>query len=151
MLNIIQNHYPERLGRALIINVPFIVNAFFKLIMPFVDPVTRVKVRFNPDVVGEGLFTKDNLMTQWWGGDRDFEWDHDQYWPALVKMCSERRKEQMERWKKLGAKIGLDEWDIKGGDDPFSEKVLDSAFEPNGKAVGVADINTHPDPIEISP
>jgi hypothetical protein len=117
MLNIIQNHYPERLGRALIINVPFLINAFFKLIMPFVDPVTREKVRFNPDVIGEGLFDKDNLMTQWWGGNREFEWDHEKYWPVLVKMCDERRARQKERWTKLGAKIGLDEWDIKAGDE----------------------------------
>lgn len=38
MLNILQNHYPERLGLALIINVPMLVNLFFKAIMPFVDP-----------------------------------------------------------------------------------------------------------------
>jgi hypothetical protein len=115
MLNIIQNHYPERLGRAIVINVPFLINAFFKLIMPFVDPVTREKIKFNPDVIGDGLFTKENLMTQWWGGIREFEWNHEQYWPALVKMCAERRAEQMERWRKLGAKIGVDEWDIKEG------------------------------------
>lgn len=118
MLNIIQNHYPERLGRALIINVPFIINAFFKIIMPFVDPVTRAKVKFNPDVVGEGLFTKNNLMTQWWGGDREFEWDHEQYWPTLVKMCKERKEHQMARWSELGAKVGLEEWHIKNGPDP---------------------------------
>ncbi|CCO28610.1 CRAL-TRIO domain-containing protein C23B6,04c [Rhizoctonia solani AG-1 IB] len=38
MLNILQNHYPERLGLALIINVPTMINLFFKAIMPFVDP-----------------------------------------------------------------------------------------------------------------
>jgi len=133
MLNIIQNHYPERLGRSIIINVPFLVNAFFKIILPFVDPVTRAKLKFNPDTVGEGLFTKDNLMTQWWGGDRDFEWDHDKYWPTLVKMCSDRHNEQLEKWRKLGAKIGLDEWDIKGGDDVQAKANMPSYNEINEK------------------
>jgi len=133
MLNIIQNHYPERLGRALIINVPFLINAFFKIIMPFVDPVTREKVRFNPDAIREGLFAKDNLMTQWWGGDRDFEWNHEKYWPTLVNMCAERRAEQKERWRKLGAKIGIDEWDIKGGDDSPATVVPPAAVGTNGK------------------
>ncbi|PHH73518.1 hypothetical protein CDD82_5397 [Ophiocordyceps australis] len=43
VLHILQNHYPERLGKALIINVPWIVWGFFKLINPFIDPVTRDK------------------------------------------------------------------------------------------------------------
>lgn len=50
MLNIIQSHYPERLGLALILNVPWLLNAFYKLITPFIDPVTRTKMRFNPEV-----------------------------------------------------------------------------------------------------
>lgn len=133
MLNIIQNHYPERLGRAIVINVPFLINAFFKIIMPFVDPITREKVKFNPDVLKEGFFTKENLMTQWWGGDREFEWDHDQYWPALVKMCEERRQTQKMRWKDMGATIGLDEWKIKGGETETVEAASDSKPITNGQ------------------
>jgi hypothetical protein len=41
MLYILQNHYPERLGLALIINVPTLINLFFKAVMPFVDPSKR--------------------------------------------------------------------------------------------------------------
>jgi len=48
MLNILQDHYPERLGLSLIANVPWLVDIFFKLIRPFIDPVTRAKMRFNP-------------------------------------------------------------------------------------------------------
>ncbi|KZS92683.1 CRAL/TRIO domain-containing protein [Sistotremastrum niveocremeum HHB9708] len=113
MLHIIQSHYPERLGLAIVINIPFLVNAFFKLILPFVDPITRPKIKFNPNVIQEGLLTADNLMTQWWGGEHDFEWDHQKYWPALMKMCYDRRKGQMERWKQLGGRVGISEWDMK--------------------------------------
>jgi len=114
VLNILQNHYPERLGRALIINVPFLLNAFFKLILPLVDPLTRQKIRFNPDVLKDQLFAED-MVTKEWSGTRDFVWDHDQYWPALVKLCSDRKNVMMNRWRELGGTVGLKEWDIKSG------------------------------------
>lgn len=54
-------------------------------------------------------------MTEWWGGDRDFKYEHDKYWPALVEMCDLRRQAQMDKWRELGGTVGLKEWDIKGG------------------------------------
>ncbi len=134
MLNILQSHYPERLGLALIINVPFFINAFFKVIMPFVDPITRNKVKFNPSVFEDGFMEKDQVMKEWWDGDRKFEWDHSKYWPALVKMCAERKAEQMGRWREMGAKVGLSEWDMKDG--PKSVKTEEKEAEPvqNGSA-----------------
>jgi hypothetical protein len=72
------------LGLALILNVPFLLNAFFKLITPFVDPVTRNKMKFNPQIIQDGIFSPDMVMTRWWGGDCSFEYDHDKYFPALV-------------------------------------------------------------------
>lgn len=44
VLHILQNHYVERLGRGLILNMPWFVNGFFKAISPFMDPITRDKV-----------------------------------------------------------------------------------------------------------
>ncbi|KAF9000594.1 CRAL-TRIO domain-containing protein [Cyathus striatus] len=113
VLNILQDHYPERLGRAIVINIPFLINTFLKIIMPFVDPVTREKVKINPQVIKEGMFEKSMIMTEWWGGDQDFEYVHEKYWPALLKMCDNRRNRWMEKWKKLGAKVGIREWDYK--------------------------------------
>jgi hypothetical protein len=113
VLNILQEHYPERLGLALIINVPFFVKAFFKLIMPFVDPVTREKVKFNPEIIKDGLFAKDMVMSEWWGGDRDFEYVHEKYWKELVGMCEERTRRWRTRWEELGATVGLSEWEYK--------------------------------------
>ena len=43
-LNIVQNHYVERLGRAIVVNLPTLLNFFFKGISPFLDPVTKEKV-----------------------------------------------------------------------------------------------------------
>lgn len=111
-VNILQNHYPERLGRALITNVPFLVNAFFRIITPLLDPVTREKMRFNPACIKDGLFTPEMLMKEW-GGAREFEYDHEQYWSALVKMCDERRMRMMDAWRSQGSTVGIKEWEVK--------------------------------------
>ncbi|THH00212.1 hypothetical protein EW026_g2285 [Hermanssonia centrifuga] len=116
VLNILQTHYPERLGRALIINVPFLLNAFYKLITPLIDPVTRDKMRFNPKAVEDGLFTVDSVWKEF-GGNIEFKYEHSTYWPQFMEMTTARRKVQMEKWHSLGGKVGLKEWDIKGGDD----------------------------------
>lgn len=120
VLSILQNHYPERLGLAIIINIPFLVNAFFKLISPFIDPVTRAKMKFNSSVLDEGIFTPDMLMKEWWGGDVDFEYEHEKYWPALVAECKENEQRWMARWRSLGGTVGVREWDYKTGSDSLS-------------------------------
>lgn len=113
-INILQNHYPERLGKAIIKNVPFLLNAFYKIIMPLMDPVTREKLVFNADVVQDGMFTTD-MITKAWGGEREMVYEHDRYWPALLKLAGDRRLEQRERWRNLGGTVGVKEWDYKGG------------------------------------
>jgi len=45
VLNILQQHYVETLGRALIVNLPRLLSFFYRGISPFLDPVTRDKVR----------------------------------------------------------------------------------------------------------
>lgn len=124
VLDILQTHYPEHLGRAIIINLPFLINAFFKIITPFVDPITRPKMKFNPQVVPDGLFTSPQVWKEF-GGECEFGYEHEVYWKALVGMCEEKKKVQMERWRKLGAKVGVREWEVRrplegeevGGDD----------------------------------
>ncbi|KAG6901794.1 hypothetical protein C0995_007820 [Termitomyces sp. Mi166 len=123
VLNILQDHYPERLGAALILNVPFLLNAFYKLINPFIDPVSREKMKFNPRVIDDNLFTRDMVMSEWWGGDRDFEYVHDRYWPALTKLCESRRNVWLEKWRALGGTVGSKEWEYKSeGTTPVTVK-----------------------------
>ena len=128
VLNILQTHYPERLGIALIINIPFLVSAFFKVIMNFVDPVTREKVKFNPSALSDGYFDADLLMKEWWGGNRDFEYVHDSYWADLVAKTDARRAAWMAKWTELGAKVGISEWDYKSA-AAESEPVKETAVE----------------------
>lgn len=45
----------------------------------------------------------------------EFEYDHSTYWPALNKLCEQRRNEYHERWVKGGKVIGEHENYLKGG------------------------------------
>ncbi|KAI0093095.1 CRAL-TRIO domain-containing protein [Irpex rosettiformis] len=111
-LNLLQSHYPERLGRALITNVPFFLTAFYKVITPFVDPATRTKVFFNPRAVEQGLFKSEELFKEF-SGDVEFEYKHEEYWEELLRMTDKIRERRLEAWRALGGTIGISEWDIK--------------------------------------
>ncbi|CAB51563.1 meiotic sec14 cytosolic factor family, phospholipid-intermembrane transfer protein Pdr16 [Schizosaccharomyces pombe] len=114
VLNILQTHYCERLGRALVINIPWAVWGFFKLISPFIDPITREKLKFNEPL--DRYVPKDQLDSNF-GGSLHFEYHHEKYWPQLVELCKSRRLGILEKWRKMGSKIGTSEWDLKGGEE----------------------------------
>ncbi|ROT38967.1 CRAL/TRIO domain-containing protein [Sodiomyces alkalinus F11] len=113
VLSILQTHYPERLGKALIINVPWVVWGFFKLITPFIDPLTREKLKFNEDM--RQYVPKEQLWAEFSDGSLEFEYDHSVYWPALVKLCEEKRASRTERWIAGGKHIGEYEDYLAGG------------------------------------
>ncbi|RVX66894.1 hypothetical protein B0A52_09018 [Exophiala mesophila] len=116
-LNILQNHYPERLGRALVTNVPFYIWGFFKLITPFIDPLTREKIKFNEDM---GIHVPREQLLKESGGHVEFEYDHTVYWPALNELCESNRAAAYERWVKGGKRIGEFEGYLKGGEGEVS-------------------------------
>lgn len=143
VLSVLQNHYPERLGKALIINgkpyplffftffdilfvdgtwkhinvssVPWVVWGFFKIITPFIDPVTRDKLKFNEDM--KQYVDPSQLWSADWGGDMDFEYDHAAYWPALDELCRRRRAERVRRWEAGGKLVGESEAYLSGGSE----------------------------------
>ncbi|WWC95656.1 hypothetical protein V866_002521 [Kwoniella sp. B9012] len=84
VLNILQNHYVERLGRGLVVNMPWWINAFFTGISPFLDPITRDKIRFNPKLTE--LVPAAQLDSEF-GGDYVFEFDHKPYWKTITEFC----------------------------------------------------------------
>ena len=82
VLTILQHHYVETLGRALVVNLPMILSFFYKGISPFLDPVTRDKMRFNPDLFE--LVPREQLDADF-GGDYEYEFDHEAYWNQLTE------------------------------------------------------------------
>ncbi|KAL8712076.1 MAG: hypothetical protein Q9220_003509 [cf. Caloplaca sp. 1 TL-2023] len=146
VLNILQSHYPERLGRALVINseyfsihpvaglyitqshprkrpvalthplpklVPWVVWTFFKLINPFIDPATREKLKFDQDL---RQFVPAAQLLKTFGGDVDFVYEHETYWPALNKLAEQKRERMMERWIRNGRRLGESEFYLRGGE-----------------------------------
>ncbi|CAN1173896.1 Phosphatidylinositol transfer protein 3 [Linum perenne] len=45
-LHILQDYYPERLGKLLIVHVPYVFMAVWKVVYPFIDVNTRKKIVF---------------------------------------------------------------------------------------------------------
>ncbi|KAJ3774143.1 CRAL-TRIO domain-containing protein [Lentinula raphanica] len=84
VLTILQHHYVETLGRAIVTNLPLLLNFFYKGISPFLDPVTRDKMRFNPDLLE--LVPSSQLEAEF-GGEYEYEFDHEQYWQQIIETC----------------------------------------------------------------
>jgi len=93
--------------------VPWYVTTFFKLISPFIDPVTKSKMKFNEPLPNH---VPSQQLQRVCGGDADFVYDHSVYWPALAKLCEHRRELYRMRWEKAGSQIGEIEAYLRGGD-----------------------------------
>jgi hypothetical protein len=66
--------------------VPWYIWSFFKLITPFIDPLTREKLKFNEDMASH--VPREQLLKAN-GGDVEFEYDHDIYWPTFINLSAE--------------------------------------------------------------
>lgn len=111
VLNILQTHYPERLGKALLTNIPFLGWTFLKIIHPFIDPLTREKLVFDqpfPNYVPNGQLDKD------FGGDVNFDYDHATYWPEMISISQEKKRKYIKRFETFGSIVGLSEVDLRG-------------------------------------
>lgn len=132
VLHILQTHYPERLGKALLTNIPFLGRAFLKLIYPFIDPLTREKLVFDAEFIN---FVKGEQLDKDFDGFVDFEYKHDIYFPALVEMTKQRREKYMERFHKFGGVIGLSEVDLRGSSNEITIPVGRHPYNANEPSV----------------
>lgn len=94
--------------------MPWYVTTFLKLISPFIDPVTKTKMRYNEPLTDH--VPASQLMKNA-GGEVDFAYDHSVYWPALAKLAEDRRRERIERWEKAGKVVGESEIYLWGGEE----------------------------------
>jgi hypothetical protein len=112
--------------------VPWYVSAFLKLIGPFIDPVTKSKIKYNEPLVDH--VPASQLMAAA-GGEVDFKYDHSIYWPALDKMAAERRQQRRERWEKAGKLTGESEIYLWGGEESSVGAHTEQTVEATGEKV----------------
>ncbi|GAA5976469.1 hypothetical protein JCM5350_001700 [Sporobolomyces pararoseus] len=130
VLEILQTYYCERLGKAICVNIPGFFFTFYKLVSPFVDPVTKEKIRFLEGKADATSLIPPSQLQKIFGGQINFEYDHSTYFPALTKLCFERKKENLERWRKFGnGKCGIDEAVIKGAKNPDGSSTTTTSSE----------------------
>lgn len=120
VLHILQTHYPERLGKALLTNIPWLGWTFLKLIHPFIDPLTREKLVFDQPFVD---YVPREQLDMDFKGDVNFEYDHDKYWNKMVQIADEKKHKYYERFELFGKKIGLSEVDLRGEHDELKYPV----------------------------
>ncbi|CAH1442815.1 unnamed protein product [Lactuca virosa] len=83
-INILQDHYPQRLAVAFLYTPPRIFEAFWKIVKYFMDPKTFQKVKFvypkNKESVElmRSYFDMDNLPTEF-GGKATMKYDHEDF------------------------------------------------------------------------
>lgn len=94
--------------------MPWYINAFLKLVNPFIDPVTKSKIKPNEPLPNHVPVSQLMAVS---GGEVDFKYDHAVYWPALEKITTERREQRKERWVKAGKLIGESEIYLWGGEE----------------------------------
>lgn len=99
---------------------------FFKIVTPFLDPITREKLKFNEKL---GNHVPPSQLMKSVGGEVDFQYDHPAYWPALNKLAEIKQKEYRERWIQGGKRIGEYEHYLKTGTSP---SVAQKESETNG-------------------
>jgi hypothetical protein len=100
--------------------VPTFVWLFFKLITPFIDPNTREKLKFNENL---REYVPSEQLVELFGGDCNFEYEHETFWPEYLKLASERREKYFARWKAAGGDIGQSEWDLRAEEETPAKKV----------------------------
>jgi hypothetical protein len=85
MVNSLANYYPETLGQVLVYDAPWIVNGAWKIIKPWLDPVTAAKVLFiNKGTLPEYI-PLENLAVEY-GGKSPFKYDYETYRAQIEKV-----------------------------------------------------------------
>lgn len=76
VFDLLQNHYPERLFRLYLYCAPFIFYGLWKLVCPFIDPVTKEKVVFLYEKEAKDEFAKaftPEVLPKEYGGGAEWQ------------------------------------------------------------------------------
>jgi hypothetical protein len=74
-LNLLQNYYPERLGRLYLVSPPFVFRAVWTIVKPLMDQLTRNKFTFISDYEELKLYIDEDCLPRKYGGTSPYEHD----------------------------------------------------------------------------
>jgi hypothetical protein len=74
----LQNHYPESLGKVIVYNSSWLVSGIWKIVKPWLDPITAAKVVFLDKPGITELISTDKLLQEY-GGTDSYRYDADEY------------------------------------------------------------------------
>ncbi|KAH9810335.1 CRAL-TRIO domain-containing protein [Melampsora americana] len=124
-VNILSAYYCERLGQALVLNMPKLFVWVLRLLKPLIDPVTYNKAVFDqPDPLKSAPAEQLDATL---GGTNGYTFDIESYWPALMTECQSRRRQRLEQWISTGKTVGSSEWAV----DEAKEKEKNEKFTLN--------------------
>ena len=96
-------------------SLPMFDEIYRKMEMKY--PTAKEKLKFNENL---REYVPSEQLYELFGGDLVFEYDHEMYWPAYLKLASERKEKYFARFKAVGGHIGQSEWDLRAAD--FSQE-----------------------------
>ena len=113
-LTLVQAHYPERMGRAVVGHAPAMFWLMWKAVTPFIDPVTKAKVAFCTTDAGvrsetEAHMRMEQLYASLGGSRPDSKLDVSEGEVRLRGLEAERR-EQLEA---TAREMGVEGWECK--------------------------------------
>eukprot|EP00123_Amoebidium_parasiticum_P008223 comp18657_c0_seq1/m.20299 comp18657_c0_seq1/g.20299 ORF comp18657_c0_seq1/g.20299 comp18657_c0_seq1/m.20299 type:complete len:297 (-) comp18657_c0_seq1:181-1071(-) len=100
ILTILMDHFPERLGDAVVVDAPLLFSMTYKALSPFLPPETKKKVHFLSGSAAEGhhkhkvlsaMIDMDIVPTEY-GGTHPHNYDFEHYWaPEYARWDSEHQ------------------------------------------------------------
>ncbi|KAJ3366895.1 hypothetical protein HDU91_001681, partial [Kappamyces sp. JEL0680] len=106
-LQIIGDHYPERLGISFVMYPTWYLWVFFKLLKPFIDPITIQKIHLvdpeadrkkaSDELAKTGMggavssvlqYVDEQQLLEEYGGAWKWDWDFDEYWSYVSSVLA---------------------------------------------------------------
>jgi len=84
----LQNHYPESLGKVLVYNSSWLVYGIWKVVKPWLDPVTAAKVVFVDKQTITDYISPENLLVEY-GGTDPYKYNAEEYAATVRKSFRE--------------------------------------------------------------
>ncbi|KAI8873234.1 CRAL/TRIO domain-containing protein, partial [Ramicandelaber brevisporus] len=89
IVDILSKHYVERLGVSFIYNAPWYFTAFYSTVSPWLDPVTKAKIRFidqKKQIKALKAYEEADVLETSVGGKFDFDYKHEVYWARVSEL-----------------------------------------------------------------